>query len=94
MHVLRVEHISADYENWKAMFDSDPVDRKGKGVRRHQVMRAEDDPKFVCIELTFDTAEQAHTLLDAMGEVWKKVDGTVIFEPKARVFEVAEDRTY
>ena len=94
MHVLRVEHISADYGNWKGMFDSDPVDRKGKGVRRHQILRAEDDPKLVCIELTFDTAADAHALLAAMGEVWKKVDGTLIFEPKTRIFELAEDHTY
>ena len=94
MHVLRIEHLSADYDNWKAVFDSDPVHRADKGVRHHQVLRAEDDPKFVCIELTFDSAAEARALLAAMGEVWKSVDGTVIFEPKARIFEVAEDRTY
>jgi len=94
VHILRVEHRSTDYDSWKAMFDSDPVDRAGKGVRRHQVLRADADPDFVCIELTFDTAAEAQTLLDAMGEVWKRVGSDVIAEPKAQIFEVAEDKHY
>ena len=94
MHLLRIEHRSSDYDQWKALFDKDPVDRAGKGVRRHQVLRAQDEPDFVCIELTFDSAAQAQTLLDAMGEVWKRVSGEVIFEPTARIFEIADDKQY
>lgn len=94
MHVLRIEHRTADYEGWKAAFDSDPVGRSSKGVRHHQVLRAVDDPLFVCIELTFDTADEANGLLAAMREVWRRIVGTVVFDPQARVFEVAEDVNY
>ncbi len=78
----------------EGMFDSDPVDRAGKGVRHHQVLRADGDRDLVCIELTFDTAAEAQTLLDAMGEVWKRIGNTVIAQPTATMFEVAEEKVY
>jgi hypothetical protein len=35
MAILRIEHRVPSYESWKQAFDSDPVDRKGSGVRRY-----------------------------------------------------------
>lgn len=93
MHVLRIEHPTADYDGWKVAFDSDPVGRVAMGVRRYQVLRAADDPTFVCIELTFDTADEAAALLAAMRRVWSRITGTVIFDPRARMFEIAEERS-
>ena len=94
MHVLRIEHPTAGYEGWKAAFDSDPVGRAAMGVRRHQVLRAADDELFVCIELTFDSLEAAEALHAAMREVWKRVAGTIVFDPAVRTFELTEDRSY
>ncbi len=94
MFVLRIEHSSDDFDRWKQMFDSDPVDRTGKGVRRHYVSRATDDPKLICIELAFDTQEQAQVLLDAMGKVWQSVPSGVIVSPTSRIFEVVEEQSY
>ena len=94
MYLLRIEHHTPDFDRWKAMFDADPVDRAGKGVRRHQVLRSDADPGQVCIDLTFDTAEEANALLAAMGEVWKKVTGTLIDAPSTRLFQIAEDVRY
>jgi len=94
MHVLRIEHPTAGYDGWKAAFNSDPVGRERMGVRRHQVLRAEDDPRFVCIELTFDSVAAAEALHAAMREVWKQVAGTVVFDPQVRIFELTEDRSY
>lgn len=94
MYLLRIEHHTPDFDRWKAMFDADPVDRSGKGVRRHQVLRADDDSGLICIELMFDTAAEAQVLLTAMGEVWKKVTGTLIDTPSTRLFQVAEDVRY
>ena len=94
MYLLRIEHHAPDFDGWKAMFDADPVDRAGKGVRQHRVLRADEDPGLVCIDLTFDTAEEANALLAAMGEVWKKVTGTLIDAPSARLFQVAEEVRY
>jgi len=94
MYVLRIEHAAADYDQWKKMFDSDPVDRAGKGVRRHYVSRAVDDPSLVCIELAFDTAQQAETLLEAMRQVWQQVPEGVIVGPTSRLFELVEEHAY
>ena len=94
MYVLRIEHSTGDYDRWKQLFDSDPVDRAGKGVRRHYVSRAVDDPAQVCIELAFDSQEQANGLLEAMRGVWSQVPGDVISQPSSRIFEVTEEKGY
>jgi hypothetical protein len=94
MFVLRIEHSSEDFARWKQMFDSDPVDRTGKGVRRHYVSRATDDPSLICIELAFDSQAEAQTLLDAMGTVWQNVPSGVITSPTSRIFEVVEEQAY
>lgn len=94
MYLLRIEHHAPDFDRWKAMFDADPVGRAGKGVRQHLVLRADDDPGLICIELTFDTAEEANALLDAMNDVWKNVTGTLIDAPSTRLFQIAEDVHY
>jgi hypothetical protein len=94
MFILRIEHNTGDYDRWKQLFDGDPVDRAGKGVRRHYVSRAVDDLSLICIELAFDTREQAETLLAAMAEVWGRVQGDVISAPSSRLFEVVEEKAY
>ena len=90
MVVLHIEHPVPDYEGWKRAFDADPVGRKKMGVRRYRVSRAVDDPKFVMIDLEFDTVAEAEGLLAAMRVVWGNVQGTIMNDPKARVAEVVE----
>ncbi len=94
MYVLRIEHDAANFDAWKAAFDADPVGRASKGVRRHQILRADDDTAFVSIELTFDTREDAESLLAAMQEVWSRVTGSLISAPSIRIFELAESQDY
>ncbi len=90
MYVLRVEHAVPDYEGWKRAFDGDPVGREKSGVRRYQVLRAVDDPRYVMIDLEFDTKEQAEALLAGLRKVWSRVEGQVMRDPKARIAEVEE----
>lgn len=90
MYMLHIEHPVPDYDGWKAAFDSDPVGRIKMGVRHYYVSRPLDDPNFVMIDLAFDTANQAEALLAAMRNVWKNVDGKIIFNPQARISEVVE----
>ncbi len=90
MVILRIEHRVPNYEGWKRAFDSDPVDRKGSGVRRYQILRGLDDPNDVMIDLEFDTRSEAQALLDAMRRVWERVQGSVIWSPQAWIVEVAE----
>lgn len=90
MYILRVEHAVPDYEGWKRAFDGDPVGREKSGVRRYQVLRAVDDPRYVMIDLEFDTKEQADALLAGLRKVWSRVEGQVMRDPKVRIAEVAE----
>ena len=92
MPILRIEHSVPNFDGWKRVFDSDPVDRKKSGVRRYQVLRSIDDPNYVMIDLEFDTQSEAEALLAAMRQVWSRVEGTVIVEPQARIVETVENK--
>lgn len=94
MVILRIEHPVPDYATWKQAFDSDPVGRQRSGVRRFQILRSLDDPKFVMIDLEFDTQGEAEALLAAMREVWGRVQGTVMSNPQAHIVEVVETKEY
>lgn len=94
MVILRIEHHTADYDSWKSAFDADPVGRAARGVQRHQVLRADDDHEFVCIELAFATRTEAEGLLSAMAEVWARVVPSLIDKPTSRIFSVTEDIAY
>ena len=54
------------FEKWKQIFDSDPADRRGSGVRRYQILRAKGDPNFVIIDPEFDTADETDVFLHKM----------------------------
>jgi hypothetical protein len=92
MHILRIEHATADYEAWKQAFDNDPVGRAQGGVRRHRVARQVDDPGFVTVDLELDGASEAEAFLAKLLDLWSRVD--VIRDPKARIFELVESEDY
>jgi hypothetical protein len=69
MYILRIEHPVADYDAWKAAFDSDPIGRERSGVRRYRVLRASDDPSHIMIDLEFDSLGEAEAVKGALGEV-------------------------
>jgi hypothetical protein len=92
MYVLRIEHAVSDYEEWKKVFDSDPLGREKSGVVRYRLMRGTEDPKLVMIDLEFNTAEEAKELQGALGEVWARVD--VILDPQALTAVMVETGEY
>jgi hypothetical protein len=92
MVILRIEHRVSQYEVWKLAFDSDPVDQRGSGVRRYQILRGLDDPSDVMIDLEFDTMSEAQALLNAMRRVWERVEGKIMWNPQAWIVEVTESR--
>lgn len=94
MYMLRIEHAIPSFEGWKRAFDSDPVGREKLGVRRYQILRATDDPNYIFIDLEFDTAEAAQSLLAAMQQIWKKVEGSVMSSPKSQIVKVIENKKY
>lgn len=84
----------SDFEVWKRAFDSDPVDRRGHGVRRHWIYRSPESD-YVVIGLEFDSPDEAMAFKDdldsALGEIWTRlgVEGSA-----ARVLEQAETVEY
>ncbi len=94
MFILRIEHPVMDYSGWKKAFDSDPAGREKSGVRKYRILRPVDDPKYVMIDLEFDTKEHAEALLAAMRKVWGEVQGKIIMNPIAKITEVADEKKY
>ncbi len=90
MPMLRIQHSVADFEGWKRMFDSDPVDRKGSGVRRYQVYRSVGDTNFVMIDLEFDQLAEAEGLLGKMRTIWDGPGKAVMHNPQAWIVESVE----
>jgi hypothetical protein len=84
----------SDFETWKHAFDSDPVDRRGHGVKRHWIYRSP-DADFVVIGLEFDALEEANSLKDdldsALREVWRAMG---VADTPSRVLVEAEVVAY
>ena len=53
-------------------------------------MRDIEDPTYVFIDLEFETEGEAKAMVAAMRKVWSRVQGKVIWDPTARIVEVAE----
>jgi ribosomal protein L35AE/L33A len=94
MTVLRIEHPVPDYDRWKQVFDEDPVDREGSGVRRYRIFRPTDDPNYVMIDLEFDSESEAEALLASLRVIWGRVQGTIMSDPQARIVETIETTEY
>ncbi len=94
MTILQIEHKIPNYDGWKKAFDSDPIDRKKSGVKRHRVYRPTDDPNYVVIDLEFDNLDSAQIALGALKNLWSKVEGTVMTNPKTRILDVVDFEEY
>jgi hypothetical protein len=94
MTVLQIEHKVLNYDGWKKAFDSDPIDREKSGVKSYRVYRLTDDPNYVVIDLVFEDFDKAQIALNVLKNLWSKVEGTVIVNPKTRILDVVEFTEY
>jgi hypothetical protein len=92
MPMLRIQHSVPNFEAWKRAFDSDPVDRKGSGVRRYHVYRSIADTNLVMIDLEFDAVEEAERLLEKLRHLWAGPGGAVMRNPEVWIIETVESR--
>jgi len=90
MPTLQIEHEVPNYEGWKKAFDSDPINRKESGVKSYRIYRPNNDPKLVIVELDFANSVQLDTTLQALQNLWNKVQGSVMVDPRTRIFEIVE----
>lgn len=93
MPILHIQHSVPNFEGWKRAFESDPMDRKGSGVRHYQVHRSVADPNFVMIDLEFSTLAEAERLLEKLRHLWAGPGGSVTRNPEAWIVETVESRT-
>jgi len=91
---LRIEHTVPDFESWKTMFDNDPLRREASGVRRYRILRAVDDPRYVMIDMEFDTRAEAEALLANLRTLWAGPAAAVSSNQRARVTDIVETREY
>ena len=93
MVTVRIEHPITSFERWKAAFDRDPVDRRGSGVRRYQILRPVDDPEFVMIDLDFATPTEATSFVHAMRRVWDSPQAAPALggTPRATIVDTVEE---
>ena len=64
MTTLLIHHRVADYDAWKAVYDSVEDMQRDGGVRSHRVWRSSDDPNMVVVEHEFDSREAAKEFMD------------------------------
>jgi hypothetical protein len=58
-----IRHEVADYDAWRAVYDS--FDRSGLGVTDHAVYRSLDDPNDVTVSHDFESADAARSFASA-----------------------------
>lgn len=89
MLILRIEHKVPNFDGWKKVFDSDPINRKKSGVRRYRIFCPTDDPKYVIIDLEFDRLSDAEAVLAALRNVWRQMEGKVLVNPQTRILDMS-----
>ena len=90
MAIVRIEHSVPNFEKWKEAFDRDPADRKGSRVRRYQILRLQEDPNYVMIDLEFDSTGEAEAFLRTMQQIWSGPGKAVMQNPRGRVADLVE----
>lgn len=94
MHILRIEHPVPSFDGWKQAFDSDPLNRRQSGVRRYRIYRPAGVPNHVGVDLEFTNATDAEEMLTRLRELWKRVQGKVMDDPRAQIIEIIETLDY
>jgi len=92
-YLVRIEHPVLDFATWKKAFDGDPVSREKLRVRRYTIFRPIDNPKYVMVDLEFDTSSDAETFRAAILDLWRGTEAKgIISNPQARVVEAVETK--
>jgi hypothetical protein len=92
MPTLHIEHPITDFTVWKGAFDKMAGLRDQGHVRQHRVQRPVDDPRYVVIDLDFDTTAEAETFLELLRtRVWSTPGNSpaLVGAPQTRILEPA-----
>ncbi len=92
MATLHIEHPITDFDVWSNAFNRFADARARAGVRDHRVQRPVDDPRYVVIDLDFETQEQAAAFLTFLKtQVWGTPENApaLAAKPSALILEPA-----
>jgi hypothetical protein len=71
MTTLHIQHAITDFGIWGSAFNRFADARGRAGVRAQRVLRPVDNPKFMVIDLDFDSIDAAQTFLSFLRtQVW------------------------
>jgi len=90
MPTLHIEHAIVDFDLWRSAFDRFAEVRTRHGVRAHRIRRPIDEPRYVVIDLDFDTDGEAERFLAFLRQtVWSSPENApaLIGAPQARILE-------
>jgi hypothetical protein len=93
MPTLHIEHSIVDFDLWSTAFRRFAEIRAQSGVRDQRVLRPVDDPKYVVIDLDFDTVQEATQFLEFLHErVWSSPQNApaLVGAAHARILEPAD----
>jgi len=91
MVTLRIEHAIHDYGTWQQAFDSFAGAREKGGVRGFTIRRPVDDPKYLLLDLEFDTAGRAEAFARFLHQqVWSSPASSPALAgaPRTRVLDL------
>jgi hypothetical protein len=95
MPTLHIEHPITDFDTWAKAFGGFADTRRQAGVRAHRVQRPVDDPKYVVIDLDFDTVESARAFLEFLkANVWPNPVNApgLAGEPQTKILEMVDSK--
>jgi hypothetical protein len=93
MTTLRIEHAITDYQLWKTAFDGFADARARAGVRSFAIRLPVDDPKYLMLDLEFDTAAVAQGFADFLVQhVWAAPASSpgLAGAPKTRILDLVQ----
>lgn len=89
---LHIEHAISDFDQWHRAFERFADRRAQAGVLGQRVQQPVDDPRYVVIDLDFDTVDGAHRFLDFLQtQVWSSHANApaLIGTPQTRILQPA-----
>lgn len=93
MTSLHIEHPITDLTTWTTAFTALAEVRRQAGVRAEQVRHPVGDPKFIVLDLEFDSTDQAEAFLQFLqSQVWAVPENSPALAgtPEAKVLQPVE----
>ena len=88
MYVLAINHPVADYDKWKALYDTMPPTSRGAKFAR--VNRSVDDPNLITVVSGFDSLDTLNDFVSDPELKAKMQEAGVSGEPRIEIYEEVE----